>query len=84
MFEFHTIYFIIILVYGLWLLGIYLENDILAVLSSLFMFPLSIFLVENGIDSFYGDNMLLITFSAITFALAVVTSFQAAYNMYAD
>lgn len=80
--AFHIIYFFIILIYGLWIVGIKTNNDILALISSLLMFPLAIYVFVNGMDIFTNSELLCMMFAGVTFILAVYTSFQATYNMY--
>jgi len=80
----NIIYFFIILVYGIWLLAIIIKDNIIAVISSLLMFPLAIYIFINGIDTFANNELLVIMFAAVTFMLAVITSFQATYNMYSN
>ena len=46
------------------------------------MFPLSIYIFVNGMDIFDYSNLLVKMFAAVTFAIAVYTSFQAAYELY--
>jgi len=78
----HPIYFIIVLVYMLWVGGLAAKNEIISLLASLFMFALSLYTFVNGIDIFAYNNLLVIMFSAVTFALAAYTSFQASYSLY--
>ena len=80
--AFHIIYFFIILIYGIWAVALNTENNILAIFSSFLMFPLAIYIFVNGMDIFAYNELLCIMFAAITFSIAVITSFQATYNMY--
>jgi len=80
----HIIYFFTILIYGIWIVGVLTKNNIIAIASALLMFPFSIYIFINGVDTFGNSELLVIMFAAVTFILAVMTSFQATYNLYRD
>jgi len=80
----HIIYFFTILIYGIWMVGVLTKNNIIAIASALLMFPFSIYIFINGVDTFGNSELLVIMFAAVTFILAVMTSFQATYNLYRD
>ena len=74
-------YFIILVAYGLWLLSIIIEDEIIALISSFLMFGLSVYVFAYGIDIFTTSNLLTMMFGGVTFALAVYTSFQATQSL---
>ena len=78
------IYFIILFTYTLWVIGISNRNEIISLLSAFCLFGLSVYMFINGIDIFVNDNLLVQMFSAVTFAIAVYTSYQASYSLYQD
>lgn len=82
--AFDIIYFFILLVYAVWFLAIFVKDDIVAMFASFLLFALSIYMFSNGIDRFPSTELLVIMFSAVTFALAAMTSLTAGYNMYRD
>jgi len=72
----HIIYFLIALAYGLWILSLILKEKILALFSVILMFPLSIYIFVEGIDIFQWNNILVIVFGAVTFAIAAYTGMK--------
>jgi hypothetical protein len=78
----NIIYFFVALPYGAWFLSLLTENKILAIFSSLLMFSLSIFIFINGWDLFPSSILICKMFAAVTFIIAVYTSFSASYALY--
>lgn len=77
--AFAVIYFLIILIYGLWIVGLMTRNIIISLMASLCMFPLAIYIFANGVDIF--RNFLTQMFAAATFTIGGYTSFQAALEL---
>lgn len=73
-----VIYFIILLIYGLWVMGLILKNKTITFLAALMMFPLAIHIFRTGIDIFAHDDFVSISFAAVTFALGAYTSLRVA------
>jgi len=80
--AFNIIYFFIILTFGIWIVSLYLKNEILAILSALLMYPLSIYIFTNGMDIFGNNNILSIMFAAVIFCIATMTWFDAAQSLW--
>jgi len=79
--AFSIIYFLIFLAFGIWIVSLVLKSEILAILSALLMFPLSIYIFVNGMDIFDYSNLLVKMFAAVVFAIAVYTSSQATFSL---
>ena len=80
--AFHVIYFLVLLAYGIWVVSLITRNEIVALLSCLMLFPLSIYIFVNGMDIFEWSNIIVKVFAAITFAVASYTSLQATFEMF--
>lgn len=78
--AFNIIYFLILLAYGIWLVGVISKNEIVVIASCLLLFPLSIYIFVNGMDIF--NNLLTQMFAAITFIIAAYFSFLATSSLY--
>ena len=72
-----VIYFVIVLIYGLWVVSLLLKDKVIAIFASLLMFPLAIQIFTKGLDIFAHDNLITIMFASITFALGAYTSMRA-------
>jgi len=76
------IYFVILLAYGIWFLGVYLKSVSITILGCFFLFGLSVYVFQNGIDIFPNTELLVIMFCAVTFALASYTSYKVSEELF--
>ena len=76
-----VIYLIIILAYLLLLFSFMLRNYMMMMLTSFFMFAIALHTIQNGIGTFTQDTLIVIMFSAITFAIAAYVSMKSTLDI---
>jgi len=76
------IYFVIGLAYGIWFLGIYKRSWSITKLGCFFLFGISLYIFQNGIDIFSNKDLQVVVFSSVTFALAAYTSYKVSEELF--